>query len=128
MSNLDQVAEAHRLQRERSYGARRVAAELGISRELAGELLAAPDPAQDPRVAAVTKAILATVAGARATSTMVTITHRHTVAGHQACETWTGRPGRLAELIVAALDTEQVETIRGQVHAALAPLLEGGAR
>lgn len=107
MSTVDQIAEAHRLQRERGYGGRRVAVELGISRELANQLLAEPNPAEDPRIQTVTRAILATVPGARATSTMITVTHRSTVAGHSACETWTARPERLAELIVAALDAAE---------------------
>lgn len=108
MSNVDQITEAHRLQRERGYGARRVAAELGITRELAGQFLAAPDPtAQDPRVAAVTAAIVAMTPGAIESNTMVTVTHRYTRAGRQLTDTWTGRPERIAERAVEALEAAE---------------------
>lgn len=107
MSNLDQVAEAHRLQRERGFGARRVAAALGISREAAGELLSQPAEQPDPRLAAVTAAIVATVPRSFAATTMVTVEHRYTQAGRSACDSWTGRPERLAEIVLAAVDAAE---------------------
>ncbi|NEB00598.1 hypothetical protein [Streptomyces sp. SID13726] len=124
MSDVDQRAEAHRLQRERGFGARRVAAELGISRETAGELLSQPAEDPDPRLAVVTAAIVATVPRAFAATTMVTVAHRYTQAGRSACDSWTGRPERLAEIILAALDTAQPERPRPFV---LAPRLREGA-
>lgn len=42
MSDRDQHAEAHRLRDERGFGARRIAAELGITRHAATQLLARP--------------------------------------------------------------------------------------
>lgn len=44
MSGVDQHAEAHRLRDELGYGARRIAAELGITRHAATQLLARPLP------------------------------------------------------------------------------------
>ncbi|CBG73474.1 hypothetical protein SCAB_64711 [Streptomyces scabiei 87.22] len=44
MSAVDQHAEAHRLRDEDGYGARRIAAELGITRHAATRLLAQPLP------------------------------------------------------------------------------------
>jgi len=44
MSAVDQHAEAHRLRAEEGYGARRIAAELGITRHAATQLLARPLP------------------------------------------------------------------------------------
>lgn len=55
MSGVDQHAEAHRLRAELGYGARRIAAELGITRHAATQLLARPlpqpvaDTAEQPR-------------------------------------------------------------------------------
>lgn len=115
MDTVDQRAEAHRLQREHGYGARRVAAELGISRETAGELLSQPAGDPDPRLATITAAIVATVPFALEPTTMVTVAHRYTQAGRSACDSWTGRPERLAEIILAALDAAdpgQAEPVR----------------
>lgn len=44
MTAVDQHAEAHRLHTEDGYGARRIAAELGITRHAATQLLARPLP------------------------------------------------------------------------------------
>jgi hypothetical protein len=44
VSAVDLHAEAHRLQRERGYGARRIAERLGITRHAATQLLARPLP------------------------------------------------------------------------------------
>lgn len=54
MSGVDQHAEAHRLKNELHYGARRIAAELGITRHAATRLLARPltQPVADVTAAA----------------------------------------------------------------------------
>ncbi|MFJ5059051.1 hypothetical protein ACIP96_06480 [Streptomyces nigra] len=52
MRDVDQHAEAHRLKAEHNYGARRIAAELGITRHAATQLLARPLADQPAAVAA----------------------------------------------------------------------------
>lgn len=62
MSGVDQHAEAHRLKNELNYGARRIAAELGITRHAATQLLSRPLPQPVAEVAEVTARPLRPVA------------------------------------------------------------------
>ncbi|MEV8395631.1 MULTISPECIES: hypothetical protein [unclassified Streptomyces] len=59
-------------------------------------------------VGVVTRAILATVPGAVAEATRVTVDHTRWPMGVEAHDTWSGQAVALAERIVGALDSEQL--------------------
>lgn len=86
--------------------------------------------AEGRRSAEVAGAIASVVPGKRGHRVLVGVTHYYSEPGRPSHATWTGSPEELAERICAAvtLDGDQAERITAAVHAALAPLLQGGAR
>lgn len=106
MSAVDEHAEAHRLNTELGYGARRIAAELGITRYAAEQLLKDPPPrapGRDPRLEAIVQAIVGSVPRAVEARTSVRIEYGYTQMGLPSCDSWTGSALSLAERILEAL-------------------------
>lgn len=107
MSAVDEHAEAHRLKAERGWGARRIGAELGITRYAAEQLLARPiaegREGCDPRLEAIVTAIVGSVPRAVEARTVVRVEYTYTQLGLPSTDSWTGPVLSLAERIFEAL-------------------------
>ncbi|MFI1002022.1 hypothetical protein ACIP10_15510 [Streptomyces galbus] len=110
MTAVDLLAEAHRLKRERSFGARRIADELGITRHAATLLLRQPLPQPVAEVAERERQPVAEVAER-------TASHRQPVAEAAPARPdrlvidlrlYPGLRDRLAELAGSGVDAEEL--------------------
>jgi DNA-binding Lrp family transcriptional regulator len=117
------VAEAHRLNRERGYGARRIARELGITRYAATLLLERPPAGgtgEDQR-AQLARAIASVVPGEPGHTVTVSVVHHRSGPNGGWADSWTGTVESLADRILdqVSLTDAQADQIVAAVRAAL---------